>query len=112
VPFPRPTSACRSKPTICSALRRFFIREPFPAPVEARGFSHKTWLRIWGGGHPRTLSALIAKQDVEIPLVAKLGFITEPDGGPTEDFMIPDWLAEREKLRGADRTRALQPDRR
>ncbi len=61
---------------------------------------------------PRTLSALIAKQDVEIPLVAKLGFITEPDGGPTEDFMIPDWLAEREKLRGADRTRALQPDRR
>ena len=61
---------------------------------------------------PRTLSALIAKQDVEIPLVATLEFIAEPDGGPTEDFMIPDWLAEREKLRGADRTRALQPDRR
>jgi nucleoside-diphosphate-sugar epimerase len=25
------TSACRSRPTICSAQRRFFIREPFPA---------------------------------------------------------------------------------
>jgi len=49
-PFPRSTSACRSKPTICSALRRFFIREPFQAPTGARGFSHKTWVRIWGGG--------------------------------------------------------------
>jgi hypothetical protein len=49
-PFPRSTSARRSKPTICSALRRFFIREPFPAPQRARGFSHKTWGTIWGGG--------------------------------------------------------------
>jgi hypothetical protein len=29
--------------------RRFFIREPFQAPAGARGCSHKTWLRIWGG---------------------------------------------------------------
>jgi hypothetical protein len=29
---------------------RFFIREPFPAPVGAGGFSHKTWVKIWGGG--------------------------------------------------------------
>jgi hypothetical protein len=35
---------------ICSVLRRFFIREPFPAPPGARGFSQKTWLKIWGGG--------------------------------------------------------------
>ena len=40
-----------SQPTICPALRRFFIREPFPAPAGSRGFSHKDWLRIWGGGH-------------------------------------------------------------
>ena len=49
-PFPRSTSACRSRPTICSVLRRFFIREPFQAPTGARGFSHKTWIKIWGGG--------------------------------------------------------------
>ena len=51
-PFPRSTSACRSRPTICSARRRFFIREPFQAPPGARGFSHKTWLKMWGGGQP------------------------------------------------------------
>jgi len=49
-PFPRSTSACLSRPTICSVLRRFFIREPFPVPQGAQGFSHKTWLKIWGGG--------------------------------------------------------------
>jgi hypothetical protein len=35
MPFPRSTSACRSKPTICSALRRFIIREPFSAHAGA-----------------------------------------------------------------------------
>jgi len=40
---------CRSKPTICSVLRRFFIREHFPSPLGAQGFSHKTWVRMWGG---------------------------------------------------------------
>jgi hypothetical protein len=49
--FSRPYPACRRKPTICSALRRVFIREPFQAPGGARGFSHKTWIRIWGGRH-------------------------------------------------------------
>jgi len=47
--------SCLSRPTICSVLRRFFIREPFPAPKGARGFSHKTWIKIWGGGHMRHL---------------------------------------------------------
>ena len=50
---------------------------------------------------PRTLSALIVKQDVEIPLVETLEFIAEPDGGPTEDFVIPDWLQQRQKQRAA-----------
>jgi hypothetical protein len=50
MPFPRSTSACRSRPTICSALCRFFIGEPFQNPRGGGGFSHKNWLRIWGGG--------------------------------------------------------------
>jgi predicted small lipoprotein YifL len=50
---------------------------------------------------PRTLSALIVKQDVEIPLVETLEFIAEPDGGPTEDFVIPDWLQQRQKQQRA-----------
>ena len=38
---------------------------------------------------PKTLSALIAKEDVEIPLIETLELINEPDGSPTEDFIIP-----------------------
>jgi hypothetical protein len=41
--------ARRSGPMICSALRRFFMRQPFQNRVEARGLSHKTSVRIWGG---------------------------------------------------------------
>jgi hypothetical protein len=45
---------------------------------------------------PRTLSALIAKQDVETPPVETLELIPEPDGSATDDFVIPEWLEERE----------------
>jgi hypothetical protein len=38
---------------------------------------------------PKTLTALIEKQDVEIPLVETLELIPEPDGSLTEDFVIP-----------------------
>ncbi|MCE2727070.1 MAG: hypothetical protein LW698_09870 [Planctomycetaceae bacterium] len=38
---------------------------------------------------PKTLTALIKKEDVEIPLIETLEFIPEPDGSPTEDFVIP-----------------------
>ena len=48
---------------------------------------------------PKTLSALIEKRDVEIPLVETLELINEPDGSPTEDFVIPEWLESREKER-------------
>jgi hypothetical protein len=46
---------------------------------------------------PKTLSALIEKEDVEIPLVEKLELIAEPDGSPTEDFVIPAALQERQR---------------
>ena len=46
---------------------------------------------------PKTLSALTEKEDVEIPLVETLELIPEPDGSPTEDFIAPDWLEERQE---------------
>lgn len=52
---------------------------------------------------PLTLSALIAKPDIEIPLIETLQFIPEPDGRATDDFVIPQWLEERQKKRRATR---------
>jgi len=48
---------------------------------------------------PRTLSALIEKNDVEIPLVETLELIPEPDGSPNDDFVVPAWLEQRERER-------------
>jgi hypothetical protein len=49
---------------------------------------------------PKTLAALIEKRDVEIPLIETLEFIREPDGSTTEDFVIPDWLEDRQRRAG------------
>jgi len=46
---------------------------------------------------PKTLAALIQKEDVEIPFIETLELISEPDGSATDDFVIPEWLEEREK---------------
>ena len=46
---------------------------------------------------PQTLSALIEKNDVEIPLIETLELIPEPDGSGTEDFVIPEGFQERQK---------------
>jgi hypothetical protein len=43
---------------------------------------------------------LIEKRDVEIPLIETLEFIREPDGSTTEDFVIPDWLEDRQRRAG------------
>lgn len=48
---------------------------------------------------PRTLTALIQKEDVRIPPLDALELIREPDGGPSEDFVIPDGFLERQKRR-------------
>jgi len=45
---------------------------------------------------PKTLTALLKKQDVQIPILETLELIQEPDGSVTEDFIVPDWLSERE----------------
>jgi len=46
---------------------------------------------------PKTLTALLKKEDVEIPLIETLELIPEPDGSPTEDFVIPDGFQERQQ---------------
>lgn len=38
----------------------------------------------------------IQKEDVETPPVETLELIPEPDGSATDDFVIPEWLEERE----------------
>jgi hypothetical protein len=48
---------------------------------------------------PKTLTALIEKEDVEIPLIETLELIQEPDGSPTEDFIIPTGFQTRQKAR-------------
>jgi hypothetical protein len=51
---------------------------------------------------PKTLTALIEKQDVEIPLVETLELIPEPDGSLTEDFVIPERFQEQQRaMQGA-----------
>jgi hypothetical protein len=44
---------------------------------------------------PKTLSALIEKEDIDIPLIESLELIPEPDGSPTEDFVIPERFQQR-----------------
>lgn len=44
---------------------------------------------------PRTLTALIAKEDLEMPPLESLELINEPDGSPTDDFVIPERLHRR-----------------
>jgi hypothetical protein len=39
---------------------------------------------------PKTLTALLKKEDIEIPLIETLELIQEPDGSVTEDFVIPE----------------------
>lgn len=46
---------------------------------------------------PKTLTALIAKEDVEIPPIEMLELITEPDGSATDDFVIPEGFEQRQQ---------------
>ncbi len=48
---------------------------------------------------PKTLTALIKKEDVVIPLVETLELIQEPDGSATDDFVIPKEFQERQQRR-------------
>ena len=48
---------------------------------------------------PKTLTSLIEKEDVVIPLIERLELIQEPDGSPTEDFMLPTGFQSRQKAR-------------
>ena len=48
---------------------------------------------------PKTLTALIEKEDVEISLIETLELIPEPDGSVTEDFVIPEGFQDRQQRR-------------
>ena len=54
---------------------------------------------------PKTLSALIEKEDVEIPLIETLELIPEPDGSPNDDFVIPEWLEKQQHQKPVNRAR-------
>lgn len=43
------------------------------------------------------LMALLEKQDVVIPLIDTIELIPEPDGGPNEDFIIPEGFRARQR---------------
>jgi len=47
----------------------------------------------------KTLTTLIEKEDVEIPLLETLDLIQDPEGSPTEDFVIPKGFETRQKAR-------------
>ena len=61
----------------------------------------KGWLRLANLKKisPKTLMALVEKQEVEIPLIETLELIPEPDGSGNDDFVIPEWLEERQMRR-------------
>jgi hypothetical protein len=44
---------------------------------------------------PKTLSALIEKEDIDIPPIETLELIPEPDGSVTDDFVIPEGFRTR-----------------
>jgi hypothetical protein len=48
---------------------------------------------------PQALTALLQNERVHIPPVKTLEFIKEPDGSPTVEFVMPDWLKRREQGR-------------
>ena len=47
---------------------------------------------------PKTLTALIAKEDVLVPRIESIEFVAEPDGGLTEDFEIPEGFEKRQDM--------------
>lgn len=46
---------------------------------------------------PKTLAALLKKEDVEIPLIETLELIAEPDGSANDDFVIPEAFQQRHR---------------
>ena len=68
------------------------LRAVAPRPWRRAPLVPLAWLGMLAAGAaepPRTLSAPFEKEDVEIPRIETLELIPEPDGSPTDDFVIP-----------------------
>lgn len=46
---------------------------------------------------PKTLTSLVEKEDVVIPLLETLELIPQPDGSPTDDFIVPEGFQSRKR---------------
>jgi hypothetical protein len=57
----------------------------------------RLWLPNLRRLSPRTLNALLAKQDIVLPPIDSLELIPEPDGSPTVKVVIPEGFEERQK---------------
>jgi len=60
---------------------------------------------------PKALSALLKKEDVKIPLIETLELIPEPDGSPTDDFVIPEGFKERQEAKRKELEQSRQQPR-
>lgn len=60
---------------------------------------------------PRALSALLAKEDVEIPPIETLHLIPEPDGSPSDDFVVPKAYEKRQQEQRLQSHDGRLPDR-
>jgi beta-lactamase regulating signal transducer with metallopeptidase domain len=60
---------------------------------------------------PKALSALLKKEDVKIPLIETLELIAEPDGSPTDDFVIPEGFKERQEAKRKELEQSRQQPR-
>lgn len=58
---------------------------------------------------PKTLSALIRKEDVTIPLIETLELIPEPDGSATEDVVVPPEFENRQDKQRREQRQLQKP---
>jgi beta-lactamase regulating signal transducer with metallopeptidase domain len=60
---------------------------------------------------PKTLSALVKKEDVQIPLIETLELIPEPDGSPASELVIPKGFKERQEAKRKEFEQSRQQPR-
>lgn len=104
---PLTPQAARAYAKLFGGVLPFLTTFDFPGSVEtAKSLAARPgplWLPNLKKISPKTLSALIVKEDAELPPVETLEIIAEPDGGPADDFVVPEGLRERQQKQRAAR---------